>query len=141
MARDVPHFLSLTPEFTYPSHVLSALIPSKIQQEIPGMSLWVADSASTVNASGNGDRVYNRRTPEPHEATLMVGDGRKMQVEYYGDLDVVFCSERRPPAQVTVKNIAILPGLMFDLFSLNNCLLYTSPSPRDATLSRMPSSA
>ena len=25
--------------------------------------------------------------------------------------------------------------------SSNNCLLYTSPSPRDATLSRMPSSA
>ena len=25
--------------------------------------------------------------------------------------------------------------------SLNSCLLYTSPSPRDATLSRMPSSA
>ena len=25
--------------------------------------------------------------------------------------------------------------------NLNNCLLYTSPSPRDATLSRMPSSA
>ena len=27
------------------------------------------------------------------------------------------------------------------LHSLNPCLLYTSPSPRDATLSRMPSSA
>ena len=26
-------------------------------------------------------------------------------------------------------------------FGINNCLLYTSPSPRDATLSRMPSSA
>ena len=26
-------------------------------------------------------------------------------------------------------------------FSVNRCLLYTSPSPRDATLSRMPSSA
>ena len=26
-------------------------------------------------------------------------------------------------------------------FDLNPCLLYTSPSPRDATLSRMPSSA
>ena len=25
--------------------------------------------------------------------------------------------------------------------ALNSCLLYTSPSPRDATLSRMPSSA
>ena len=29
-----------------------------------------------------------------------------------------------------------------EIFNLvNNCLLYTSPSPRDATLSRMPSSA
>ena len=28
-----------------------------------------------------------------------------------------------------------------ELISLNICLLYTSPSPRDATLSRMPSSA
>ena len=27
------------------------------------------------------------------------------------------------------------------LSQLNSCLLYTSPSPRDATLSRMPSSA
>ena len=27
------------------------------------------------------------------------------------------------------------------LQSCNSCLLYTSPSPRDATLSRMPSSA
>ena len=26
-------------------------------------------------------------------------------------------------------------------FPFNSCLLYTSPSPRDATLSRMPSSA
>ena len=28
-----------------------------------------------------------------------------------------------------------------ELFGLPGCLLYTSPSPRDATLSRMPSSA
>ena len=30
-------------------------------------------------------------------------------------------------------------GQVYEL--ANNCLLYTSPSPRDATLSRMPSSA
>ena len=36
------------------------------------------------------------------------------------------------------KNIKSL----IDIFkSLNNCLLYTSPSPRDGLLSRMPSSA
>ena len=28
-----------------------------------------------------------------------------------------------------------------DKYKLHTCLLYTSPSPRDATLSRMPSSA
>ena len=33
-------------------------------------------------------------------------------------------------------------GLVWLVFRMNyNCLLYTSPSPRDATLSRMPSSA
>ena len=32
-------------------------------------------------------------------------------------------------------------GLESRLVRLNGCLLYTSPSPRDATLSRMPSSA
>ena len=29
----------------------------------------------------------------------------------------------------------------YDTSNVNYCLLYTSPSPRDATLSRMPSSA
>ena len=33
-------------------------------------------------------------------------------------------------------------GINFRVYAANNsCLLYTSPSPRDATLSRMPSSA
>ena len=32
-------------------------------------------------------------------------------------------------------------GLNSDIVKLISCLLYTSPSPRDATLSRMPSSA
>ena len=39
-----------------------------------------------------------------------------------------------PVHTVTRKAILILPRMWF-------CLLYTSPSPRDATLSRMPSSA
>ena len=32
-------------------------------------------------------------------------------------------------------------GALLILWSMPGCLLYTSPSPRDATLSRMPSSA
>ena len=43
-----------------------------------------------------------------------------------------------PVLRLTGVNRA-LEGLAIDVF--NTCLLYTSPSPRDATLSRMPSSA
>ena len=32
-------------------------------------------------------------------------------------------------------------GLIFGVYAFNYCLLYTSPSPRDRTRSRMPSSA
>ena len=49
---------------------------------------------------------------------------------------------------LTIKNLSAGYGKMeilhnFDLFvnKAQSCLLYTSPSPRDATLSRMPSSA
>ena len=50
----------------------------------------------------------------------------------------------------TDRNIALMQiGVLNDAIDeyynnerlSNNCLLYTSPSPRDATLSRMPSSA
>ena len=45
------------------------------------------------------------------------------------------------PAKIseTRKTIARLKTMLKG--KLNACLLYTSPSPRDATLSRMPSSA
>ena len=35
----------------------------------------------------------------------------------------------------------LFDGKLFERFEVMGCLLYTSPSPRDATLSRMPSSA
>ena len=36
---------------------------------------------------------------------------------------------------------SIFEKVIYDIAKAANCLLYTSPSPRDATLSRMPSSA
>ena len=48
------------------------------------------------------------------------------------------CAEIYP--KKPIYDIPGMPEVMAgDL--VNNCLLYTSPSPRDATLSRMPSSA
>jgi len=46
-----------------------------------------------------------------------------------------------PATEGTVKTITSLVGTFVEDEDVWNCLLYTSPSPRDATLSRMPSSA
>ena len=42
---------------------------------------------------------------------------------------------------VEIWRIIFAPRLQDELYKTTSCLLYTSPSPRDATLSRMPSSA
>ena len=39
------------------------------------------------------------------------------------------------------KKTSLLGGIATKVKNVISCLLYTSPSPRDATLSRMPSSA
>ena len=44
------------------------------------------------------------------------------------------------PGKVLPVVISVFKDKSFD-FIIKTCLLYTSPSPRDATLSRMPSSA
>ena len=55
---------------------------------------------------------------------------------------ILFCFRPRP-LQADAINFGILfilsLGFVFGIYG--SCLLYTSPSPRDATLSRMPSSA
>ena len=49
---------------------------------------------------------------------------------------------RHGPIDLFVKIDADDPNVLgAALRFMNDCLLYTSPSPRDATLSRMPSSA
>ena len=55
------------------------------------------------------------------------------------DLQNIFDSMEKPE---NIKKIFVTGGKSSDLpKTLNGCLLYTSPSPRDGLLSRMPSSA
>ena len=76
---------------------------------------------------------------------------RKHTVEGDRALDVVFLDNEENEASVTdigflnrrsqdfkIGYLTWLAGLREQIYA---CLLYTSPSPRDATLSRMPSSA
>ena len=53
--------------------------------------------------------------------------------EHFGDVDFTFHSSRMRMKTVSKEELAAMDK--------DSCLLYTSPSPRDATLSRMPSSA
>ena len=56
-------------------------------------------------------------------------------------LEQAFVIDRKKADREPLGPLAGLPMAHKDLTLTKGCLLYTSPSPRDATLSRMPSSA
>ena len=69
------------------------------------------------------------------EAIKFYKKAAKLNPEYFevfNNMGVAYNDWKKPELAVDSLNQAI---------RLNPCLLYTSPSPRDATLSRMPSSA
>ena len=70
----------------------------------------------------------------------VVSDGKQQALDIFiknGRIEKIAPSLSAPKNAEVIQAEGkwILPGLIDD------CLLYTSPSPRDATLSRMPSSA
>ena len=81
-----------------------------------------------------------------------VGDGAKPEIPHaenghQSKFDVVLLSIRRLLKRGAIANLTNLLGRLHPadvarvIVHLDTCLLYTSPSPRDRSLSRMPSSA
>ena len=70
-------------------------------------------------------KFMHRQSAEEREHMLKI-------FEYMGEVDAIALT----PSIAQVPHKFDSPQKMFE-----TCLLYTSPSPRDATLSRMPSSA
>ena len=96
-----------------PHHMLSLTFPNSP----PGSTVWIADSVSSVDGTGSGKFVYNKRRPLPAEALLLTDDGRKLKMECLGLLDVVLhCKD---DVQVTLETAAVVPGLAFDRMSFN----------------------
>ena len=101
--------------------------------------------------SNNKKGMYNIR--HPTDQYIQIGDSGLIRVEAIGDINLVFhqLDEHGNPEDVVarVQDVIYTPWLGFNLFSIwkvghkinCSCLLYTSPSPRDRTRSRMPSSA
>ena len=77
---------------------------------------------------------YPHNALEPHvdEATMRIHHG-KHHAAYVTNLNKAL--EGNPMADKSIED------LMTGMDMANICLLYTSPSPRDRTRSRMPSSA
>ena len=82
----------------------------------PGSTVWIGYGASSVHGTGSGKFVFNKRRPLPAEASLLIGDGRKLKVGCFGSLDVVL--NCKVDVRVTLENVAVVPGLAFDLMSL-----------------------
>ena len=57
-------------------------------------------------------------------------------------LDILVANQHNFHCLSSITNLTIQDAeKLHKVEDVNDCLLYTSPSPRDATLSRMPSSA
>ena len=84
--------------------------------------LLIAPLVNTVSADGEQGPEL-----EAKNFTAVVDSDNETTTLTWGNLDT--------------NDFVILNDLKFTNYSLYRCLLYTSPSPRDGLLSRMPSSA
>ena len=96
-------------------HVMSAVFASKRL----GATAVIGDSGASRHTFGDGTHVRNKRLPAAEKAYLIIGDGERLPVACYGDLDLVLHCERygKPwsNVRVTLKNVAVVPGIWFDL--------------------------
>ena len=96
-------------------------------------------SPSKISGSSSETVDSDRKVPPPNEMFLLNARCEKNITDevqfYFKDYNDFVSSDNQ-------KLVAVLSALnTANMGRYNDCLLYTSPSPRDATLSRMPSSA
>ena len=103
------------------------------RQPILGRDVWIAPNATIIGdvRLGHNASVWWNAVLRGDNDTIAIGAGSNIQ-----DGSVLHADAGVPltlGANVTVGHLVMLHGC--------TCLLYTSPSPRDRTRSRMPSSA
>ena len=100
----------------------------------PG-ALWKTISDAFENLSGLNPKIRSLQWN-------FLGNAHAIDFEVSERMTLLIPQSLRNYSQIKEKTKVVLIGMgqKLELWS-ENCLLYTSPSPRDATLSRMPSSA
>ena len=97
-----------------------------------GATITVDDSSSGTITDLNGDYVI-----------MTDSTSQFLNISYIGFKSIDIEIDNQTQINVALESGALLDEVVVVGYGeqSRNCLLYTSPSPRDATLSRMPSSA
>ena len=96
------------------------------------LDIWPGDTANWIN--GTDGLLFHPNLKEGETLTMFVDDvQRSFDLQYKGKVIVTDLG-------VEAYQYGLVNHTFYSAFKYP-CLLYTSPSPRDATLSRMPSSA
>ena len=111
---------------------------------VPGMAIAVVKDDEVVHAKGYGIRDINTKTPVTRDTLFQIASNTKSMTAAalailmdegkltWDDKVIDYLPEFRLVDPYATREFTIRDML---------CLLYTSPSPRDGLLSRMPSSA
>ena len=86
--------------------------------------------------TGGAGYVGSRLTPQLLELGYSI---RILDTLFYGSHHLPLSDPNLEVLKADIRDVSLHPKFFEDVNTV--CLLYTSPSPRDATLSRMPSSA
>ena len=116
---------------------LAGKVDSSLTAHLTDMALEAADALAGEEGGSDLERRRVKR--------LMIKDGSARESEIvHGMVLAKSRMDMATPANSDGGRVAIIDGGLENAkleFDASICLLYTSPSPRDATLSRMPSSA
>ena len=108
--------------------------------QLDGTTLDAGLFAVTNSPDENMDDVYTLTAQDTHDPVHRVTATHTVDVINEVTLNIIYrFSSPNGTITSTTDTFVRIPGNAIP--NTNICLLYTSPSPRDATLSRMPSSA
>ena len=79
--------------------------------------VWIAHSGASCHMTHDGTRMYNARPPPPGRETITIGDRRRINIEYIGNMDVIF--HGNSDQRIALIDVAYVPGLGFNLYSLH----------------------
>ena len=80
-------------------------------------NVWAADSCASCHMTHDRTRIYNVSPPPPGRETITIGDRRRINVAYIGNMDVIF--HGKSDQRITLIDVAYVPGLEFNLYSLH----------------------